>query len=250
LNPRITAFAEQQMRRWGQHQENVAREASFEEAGRLAAQDLSYVAISREAGAGASTIAQIVGSRLNWKVYDSNLLDEVAQRNKLPRFMLNLVDETVSNWLYDVFFPWMDSQVVSQEKFVVQVSRVIRTLSRGGNAVFVGRGAQFLLPRSKTLAVRIVAPEAFRAQYVEKRRHVGSQQALDSIRRTDRGRRDFNRHFFHHDISDPHLFDLVINAGQFSPAEAAEQIVQAVRRVGNRPDYLCSPPGANLVSTS
>ena len=149
LNPRITAFAEQQMRRWGQHQENVAREASFEEAGRLAAQDLSYVAISREAGAGASTIAQIVGSRLNWKVYDSNLLDEVAQRNKLPRFMLNLVDETVSNWLYNVFFPWMDSQVVSQEKFVVQVSRVIRTLSRGGNAVFVGRGAKFLLPRSK-----------------------------------------------------------------------------------------------------
>ena len=165
-----------------------------------------------------------------WKVYDTNLLDEVAELNEEPRLMLDLVDESEGNWVYDVLGTWMDSQVIPQNKYVTQVSRTIRNLARAGNAVFVGRGAQFILPKSKTLAVRIVAPEAFRARRVQQRYNVGLREALDSIRRTDRGRCDFNRRFFRRDINDPHLFDLVINVGQFGPPEAAEQIAYAARR--------------------
>jgi len=232
LDTRITAFAEQKMRSWGQLQETVARAANRQDAGQLTPQKICYVAISREAGAAASTVAQMVGLRLSWKVYDTNLLDEVAQLNNESRLMLGLVDETEGNWVYDILGTWMVSQVVPHEKYVVQVCRLIRILARAGNAVFVGRGAQFLLPRSKTLAVRIVAPEAFRAQRVQQRHNVGFQEALDSIRRTDRARRKFNRRFFHQDTNDPHLFDLVINVGQLGPAEAAEQIVHAARYAG------------------
>ena len=87
--------------------------------------------------------------------------------------MLDLVDETESNWVYDVLGTWMDRQIIPHEKYVVQVGRMIHTLARAGKAVFVGRGAQFLLPRSKTFAVRIVASEAFRAQRVRQRHNVG-----------------------------------------------------------------------------
>ncbi len=146
--------------------------------------------------------------------------------------MLDQVDETEGNWVYDVLGTWMASQTIPQDKYVLQVKRVICTLARAGNAVFVGRGAQFFLPRSKTLAVRIVAPEAFRAHHVQQRHNIGLREAINSIHRTDRGRYDFNRRFFHQDINDPHLFDLVINVGRFGPAEAAEQIVDAVRRAG------------------
>jgi cytidylate kinase len=65
---------------------------------------------------------------------------------------------------------------------------------------------------------------------VQQRYNVGLQEALDSIRRTDRGRRGFNRRYFHQDISDPHLFDLVINVARLGPTEAAEQILQVVGR--------------------
>ncbi len=231
-NARMAAFVEQKMRSWKHLQETAARAANGQDTGQPTAQKVCYVAIAREAGAAAATVARMVGSSLDWKVYDANLLDEVAQRNNESRSMLDLVDETEGNWVYDVLGTWMGSRIVPQEKYVVQVSRAIRTLARAGNAVFVGRGAQFLLPRSNTFAVRIVAPEALRARRVQQRHNVGLQEALDSIRRVDRGRRDFNRRFFHQDISDPHLFDLVINLGQFGPAEAAEQIAHAIRRAG------------------
>ena len=171
-----------------------------------------------------------MGERLGWEVYDRNLLDQVAQRYKESRLMLDLVDETASNWVYDVLGTWMDRQIIPHEKYVVQVGRMIQILARAGNAVFVGRGAQFLLPRSKTFAVRIVASEAFRAERVRQRHNAGLPEALDWIHRTDRGRREFIRRFFHQDINDPHLYDLVINVERLGPAGAADQIVHAVRR--------------------
>jgi cytidylate kinase len=226
---RIAAFAEGQMRTWGRLQETATRAANREGPDRALAQAAKFVTISREAGAAGATIARLVGERLGWKVYDGNLLDQVAQRYNEPRLMLDLVDETQSNWVYDVLGTWMDRQIIPHEKYAVQVGRVIHILGRAGSAVFVGRGAQFVLPRSQTFAVRIVAPEAFRVQRVRERHNVALQEALDAIRRTDRGRREFIRRFFHQDINDPHLYDLVVNAERLGPAGAADEIVHAVR---------------------
>ena len=127
---RIAAFAERQMRTWGQLQETAARAANRQEPGRSTAQGVCYVAISREAGAGGATVARLVGERLGWEVYDTNLLDQVAQRYKESRLMLDLVDETESNWVYDVLGTWMDRQIIPHEKYVVQVSRLIQILAR------------------------------------------------------------------------------------------------------------------------
>ena len=46
----------------------------------------------------------------------------------------------------------------------------------------------------------------------------------------DRGRREFVARYFHHDIDDPHLYDLVINVERFGPEAVAEKIVEAYPR--------------------
>ena len=230
---RIAAFAEQQMRTWTRVQEAATGATSRQESGRSTAEATCYVAISREAGAAGSLVARLVGEHLGWKVYDRNLLDHVAQRHKESRLMLDLVDETKSNWVYDVLGTWMDRQIIPHEKYVVQVNHLIQVLARSASAVFVGRGAQFLLPPSKTLAVRIVASEAFRAERVRQRRNVGLSEALDWIQRTDRGRQEYIQRFFHRDINDPRLFDLVLNTERLEPAGAADQIIHMVRRAAS-----------------
>jgi cytidylate kinase len=230
---RIAAFAEGQMRTWGRQQETAAGTARHQEFDQATARGVCYVTISREAGAEGAIVARLLGERLGWEVYDTNLLDQVAQRYHESRLMLDLVDETESNWVYDVLGTWMDRQIIPHEKFVVQVNRMIQILARTGKAVFVGRGAQFLLPRSKTLAVRIVASEAFRAQRIRQRDNIGLQEALNWIRRTDRGRREYILRFFHQDINDPHLYDIVVNAERLGPAGAADEILHAVRRAAS-----------------
>jgi len=226
---RIAAFSEQKMRTWARIQETVVRAASRQELGQSTAKGVCYVAISREAGAAGTSVARLIGEQLGWELYDKNLLDRTAQRYNESRLMLDQVDETASNWVYDMFGTWMDPHVVPQLKYMVQVGRMIQILARAGNAVFVGRGARFLLPRSKTFAIRIVASDGFRAERVQQRHNVGLSEALDWIHRIDRGRQKFIQRFFHQDINNPHLYDLVLNVERLGPAGAAEQIIHAVR---------------------
>ena len=230
-NARLSAVAERQMRSWAQMQEMAAHAPAGNLADRPTARMVTYITISRESGTDGTLVARLVAEALGWNDYGQNLRDHVAQWYKEPRLMLDLVDETVGNWMYDMFGPWMDRHLITHEKFLSQVGHMIQILARRGPAVFVGRGSQFLLPRAASLAVRLVAPEAYRVERVQQRRNFATRgEARRWVRQVDSGRRDVIRRFFHHDITDPQLYDLVINVERLGTAGAAEQIVFAVRR--------------------
>ena len=229
-DPRIAAAAERQMQTWARLQEIAARADKATEAQSRLGSAVCYLTLSREAGAEGATIAQLVGERLRWEVYDKNVLDQVAHRYKESRLMLDLVDETPSDWIYDVLGTWMDHHVIGHDKCVTQVNRMIQILARPGGAVFVGRGAQFLLPKEKTFAVRVVAPTDYRAERIVQRNNVTLDEALREIRRVDRGRREYVQRHFQKNIEDPHLYDMVLNVEQLGVMGAAEQIVFAIRR--------------------
>ena len=120
----IVAAAERQMRGWVLNEEQQERSLhrSPEEVQRSI---LRYVGISREAGAGGSETGRQLGVRLGWEVFDRNLLDHISERFHADRQMLELVDETSSNWVYDVLGTWMDHQIIPHEKYVVHLSRAI-----------------------------------------------------------------------------------------------------------------------------
>ena len=227
-DPRLVAAAERQMKTWAHFHEIEERTTrSTHDARSPAPVAISYIAISREAGADGSRVARLVAERLGWDIYDKNLLDRIAERFGESRLMLDLVDETPSNWVFDVLGTWMDRKIVPHEKYVAHLSRVIQAISRLGKAVFVGRAAQFLLPRRKTLAVRIVASDSYRLEQIVRLQNLSIGDARVFMEETDRGRREFIERFFHHDINDPRLYDLVINVERCGLAGAADQIILA-----------------------
>ena len=223
------AAAERQMQTWARVQEMEDRVVQSHDHGQLAGCILSYVAISREAGADGAGIARLIGDRLGWEVYDKNLLDQVAKRFGESRLMLDLVDETRGNWVVDLLGAWMDRKIVTHDKYFAHVSRVIQSLAHHGNAVFVGRGAWFLLPHHKTLAVRIVAPERYRMERIMEARKLSAAEARKFVEETDRGRREFIEHSFRQDVNDPHAYDLVLNVARLGTAGVVDQIVATVR---------------------
>src|SRR5436305_13529278 len=51
------------------------------------------ICISREAGAGGGTIARLVGTRLDWKVYDHEIIEAIAHRMEVPAEEVRALDE-------------------------------------------------------------------------------------------------------------------------------------------------------------
>jgi cytidylate kinase len=222
--PQIMAAAERQMRAWSLAQESGESSHRIDDPH---AKQGEYIAVSREAGAGGSEIAEIVGRRLGWQVIDKDLVDRVAERFHLSLPMLKLVDETRLNWAYDIFGPWFDRKIIPHEKYASRMARTVTSALRRGNAVIVGRGAQFFLPRSRGLAVRVVASAKYRVRRVMEKLSMTETQARQFVDAVDCGRREFVSRFFRRDVADPHLYDLVINVDFLGTEAAADEIIAA-----------------------
>jgi hypothetical protein len=191
-----------------------------------------FVAISRETGAEGSEIAQEVACRLDWEVLDKSIVDRVAAACHRPKDMLQVVDETASSWVHDVLGTWLDSGVVAHEKYVAKLHRVVLAAARHGKVVMVGRGAGILLPRDAGLSVRIVAPLEFRVKHIMLEEHLDAARARDHIQQVDAGRRQFVRQYFHRDVEDPHLYDLLLNAEHLGRDGAVDIILTALAAKG------------------
>ena len=226
-DPSVIDAAERQMQQWLRMQKGQDNAAPAPSTGKLAGIG-PYLTISREAGAGGSRIARLVGEAVGWEVLDRKLLECVAERYDTSPAVLELVDETTANWLTEMFGNWLDPASVSQMQYVCRLSRVILMTARAGKVIYVGRGAQFVLPHERGLSVRIVAPQKYRVQQIMERRHLSFEEALDYVVKTDAGRQDFVRQYFHHDVPDPHLFDLVVNVEKLGPERTAHLIADAV----------------------
>jgi hypothetical protein len=233
-DPKTIAAAERRMRNWSLRQEAAQRAGLSRRIDVPHRQLGEFLTISREAGTGGGEIAKLVGQSLGWEVLDKDLVERVAAESHLPRSILELVDETKPSWAYDVLEAWLDPQIVPHEKYVVHLCRVMQAAARRGNVVLVGRGANFMLPRDAGLAVRIIGSEKYRLRQIAERLGLDEAAARRHMAEVDRGRRDFVTRFFHHDVTDLRLFDLVIQVDRLGPAGAAETIVTAYRSTRKR----------------
>jgi cytidylate kinase len=224
--PRIVAEAENRMRAWVRSGEITDRMLSSR--GTVAAdRGLGpFVTISREHGALGCLIAELVGQKLGWEVLDKSLLDRISQRYRLSRPMLDLVDETSSNWVHDILGTWLDPHIIPHEKYLTHLRHVVMAAAQRGRLVLVGRGAQFLLPREHGVAARLIASEPFRVAQIAHDDGISAKEAYRVMKAVDLGRANFVARYFHQDIHDPHLYDLVIHVERCGPAAAAEMIVK------------------------
>lgn len=226
----VAKNAEQRMRSWAIGLEVRDRLEHTQAVAQLPREMHPYVAISRETGAGGAEVARRVADKLGWQLVDRDLLNYMADRYKLPKDMLEFVDERTSNWVHEVFGKWLDSHLVTQSEYVGHLGRIVLMAARHANSVFVGRGVQFLLPRGKGVTIRMVAPLQQRIERIMEVRQLNHDAAKKYVADSDTGRRDFVHRYFHHDVSDACLYDLVINGQSLNFDEAADLIAGHCRQ--------------------
>lgn len=230
----INKLAEQRMRQWAiglEVKQRIEHEAAVNQP--LAEFVHPYVAMSRDTGAGAGEIAHRVGELLGWDVLDRELLGYMAEQYQLQKSMVEFVDETTTSWLLDTFGKWLDRHLVTESEYITHLGQIVLLAAQHHSTIFVGRGAQFFLPRDQGLAIQVVAPLSQRIERVMRRDGRSYEETQRYLEQTDRTRRDFVRDHFQRDVTDPHLYDLVLNLEYLTVEAAAELIIsQCERRFG------------------
>ena len=116
----------------------------------------------------------------------------------------------------------------AESDYLRQLVRVVGALAERGSAVFVGRGSQYIIHPDRALRVRLVSPLPARIKTLRDRLGGGTDKELrGTIVRAERERAAFIKHNFKRDLTDPTDYDLVLNMGSLTTAQACAVILAA-----------------------
>jgi cytidylate kinase len=192
------------------------------------------IALERQAGAPGTSVAQEVGRRLGWPVYDHELLEQIARESGLRVSLLESVDERRQSWLTEAFQSFAEVPQVTENTYVRHLAQTILSLGAHGSCIIVGRGAGQILPPANTLRVGLIGRREDRIALAAQRRGLQPQDAARWVDETDRQRIAFVKDHFYKDPADKHQYDLLLSVSRWSVTECADLVVQAVHCLAAR----------------
>ena len=192
------------------------------------------ITISREPGSGGSEIARKLARDLSMDLMGGQIIQHVAESAKMSRKVIESLDEKEvtrrDSWLTALF---RDHHLWPDE-YLQHLTKVIGTVGRYGNAIIVGRGANYILPQGKTFRVRIIAPLGDRIRYVMEDRGCVKTEAEQYVVKAENDRNAFIRKYFNADVTDPKQYDIVINTAGVTMEGATEAIKAAFKMRKNK----------------
>ena len=187
---------------------------------------ITVVTISRQAGSGGHVLAQQLAQKLGFDFFDQEITQAVAENAHMRTLMVESLDEKGISAIDDIISSVVEKHHLWGYEYMQHLLKVIATIGKHGNAVILGRGANFILPREEILRVRAVAPLAVRVKNIAEWLKVSSEEAKEYIQKIELERKDFIKKYFKADIDNPENNDLVINLEKLS-IETAIEIVKA-----------------------
>src|SRR5271154_6399265 len=131
---------------------------------------IKIITVEREYGCGGGEIAQLLAKRLEWKLWDHLLTEEIARLADCPKKVVEQREERTDPLYYRLFKSFLRGSyegslnahklnLVDSENILKLTQRVVENAAKKGNSVIVGRGSQqFLKNRQDTLRVFLYAP--------------------------------------------------------------------------------------------
>jgi cytidylate kinase len=185
------------------------------------------ITLSREPGSGGRLVAQGVAERLGLDLFHKEVLHAMASSAKVSTQVLATLDERGLNTLEDLMATLVNERHLWPDEYAHHLIKVVGAIGRHGNAILVGRGANFILPADRRFRIRVIAPLEFRVQSVAHTYDIDMEEARRRVTRTDADRKAFVRKYFNADIANPLHYDMVLNTGVLSIDHAVAAVCAA-----------------------
>ena len=157
------------------------------------------ILIGRQYGSGGRAIGKKLAEQLGFAFYDKDIIQMAAGTTGYDAEYVSENEETMSHGLlYDLLhqvYVYPDEKAPRDNIFAAE-SEAIEEIAAKGNAVIVGRCADYiLLGKENCISVFLFAPTACRVKRVMETEHLSEQQARQKIRQVDRSRADHYRYY-------------------------------------------------------
>lgn len=176
--------------------------------------DQIIIAIGREHGSLGHEIAVRLAKRLNYELYDREILNQIAQTHNIDPEAMKAYDEKPRNVFNSRSVNGFSNSL--EEILAEHVFDYERELADSGKSfVIVGRCADYILKDNPHLvSVFICADDDKRLRHIMKSRNLTKKEAEKEIKTIDKRRRSYHNHFAGSGWKDIDNYDLILNSSR------------------------------------
>jgi CMP/dCMP kinase len=199
--------------------------------------------ISHQYGSGGSQIARDLGGRLQWPVWDKEIVRKIATEYQLAETDVDAKDERVASFIeklvdllglggFATAYSIVPPRGLDDAQLLHMTRTIVEDIAREGRAIVVGRaGNHILATRPRILHVFIFAPLEARVQRVVEMEKLTRSESERRIAGMDRLRTDYVRTFYHADWRDPTHYHLTLDSAMWGERGTADLILSAVEHM-------------------
>lgn len=196
----------------------------------------TLINIGRSFGSGGGSIGQAIGKKLGIPFYDNELISKVAEENGYSRNLFAGEEKrslfSMSSFFASSRLSYIDSGYVNDDVMFNIQSEVIRGIAEKGDAVIIGRCADYILRDKKCLNVFIGAPEEYRIRRLMQEENLSEDDAEKLMRKKDRTRETYYNYYTFGAWGHASNYHLCVDSSVLGIDGTADYIIDFGRRAG------------------
>lgn len=204
---------------------------------------IPVITISSEPGSGGRVIARGLAKRLGIDLFDRNIVKEIAESARISGAVIETMEKDRLSGIKDFISSLVNDRYLWPGVYLDHLMKVVAAIASHGNAIIVGRGANFLIPAEDRLSIRVISPLDTRVNNVAKEFGVTREEAKRRVINRENRRSAFIRQSFNADVADPRNYDLVVNTQKLDMDASLGAVIGMV--VGSKDTVVKKPAASN-----
>jgi cytidylate kinase len=197
----------------------------------------TIINVGRSFGSGGGYVGQAIASKLGIPFYDNELISKAAQESGYSPSIFEGGEKKRSIFSVSSFFAsgrmsYLDNTYMNDDILFKVQSDVIRKIGEGGDAVIIGRCADYILRDLPCLNVFVTGPEEYRIERIVKNEGISEEEAEKLIRKKDRIRETYYNYYTMGSWGSASNYHLCVDSSVLGIEGTADYIIEFGRKAG------------------
>ena len=196
----------------------------------------TIINVGRSFGSGGGFVGKAIGEKLGIPVFDNELISKAAEESGYSKSLFAKGEEkslfSVSSFFASGRLSYLDNGYVNDNMLFNIQSEVIRNIADKGDAVIIGRCADYLLRDRPCLNVFIDGPEEYRIRRLMENENLSAEEAEKLMRRKDRTRETYYNYYTFGAWGQASNYHLCVDSSILGIDGTADFIIDFGRRAG------------------
>mgnify|MGYP004522727783 FL=1 len=191
------------------------------------------ISVGREFGSGGHEIAEMLAKKFDLKLYDKNLLQNIAQEKEVDAQNIEKYDEVPRNMLFSRTVKGY-SNSMEENVAQMQFDYLKRKAKEGESFVVVGRCSEVILKDNPALiSIFVVGDYDSKVERIMRVYKMSRPEAESFMVRQNKKRKGYHNYYCKEKWGDSRNYDITVNSSKLGEAETAELLVDYINKRQN-----------------